>query len=96
MLVRPHDRQPADDRGAVATLQLVLEDERRLTVRNPIRQRGDREFGEVELVLPSIFERRRSLLILLKAPRFFNRQIPLFRLILFKRAYLKSGICGFL
>ena len=52
-LCGPHDRQPADDRRAVATLQPVLEDQRRLAVRHPVRQRRDRELGQVQLVLPS-------------------------------------------
>ena len=61
VLVRPHDRQPPDDRRAVATLELVLEDQRRLAVGDPVRQRGDRELGQVQLVLPAGVLRRASL-----------------------------------
>ena len=52
-----HDRQSADDRRAVATLQPVLEDEGELTVRYPIGQRRDREFGQVQLVFPTTLGR---------------------------------------
>ena len=84
----PHDGQSADDRRVVATLQFVFENERRLTVRDPIRQRGDREFCKIEFILPSMIQRRCILFILLKSSRLFNRQTRLFRLILFKQHIL--------
>ena len=84
VLDRPHDGQPADNWRVVPTLQFVFENERRLTVRHPIRQRGDREFCEIEFILPSIIGRRGILFILLKSSRLFNRQTRLFRFILLK------------
>ena len=44
--------------GAVAAFELVLEDQGRLAVGDPVGQRGDRELGQVQLVLPAGVLRR--------------------------------------
>ena len=85
MLGGPHDRQPADDRRMVAPLQFVLKDKCRLTVGNPVGERGNREFGEVELVLPPLIGQRQILVNRLKPSRLFDRQIRQIQLFRSKR-----------
>ena len=78
VLVGPHDRQPANNRRTVAPFKPILEDHRRLTVRNAIRQRGNRELGQVQLVLPAWIGWRRTFLVLpVKRTGFLDRHIPL-------------------
>src|SRR5271157_4945691 len=78
MLVRPHDRESPQNRRTVAPLEPILEHQRRLTVGNAIRQRGNRKLRQVQLILPAWIGRGRSLVVLLvKRPSLFDRLIPL-------------------
>src|SRR5262249_35071874 len=61
----------------VAALQLVLEDQGRLAVGHPVRQRGDRELGQVQLVLPPRVLRRPALLGRFDPPHLLDRGLPL-------------------
>jgi hypothetical protein len=78
VLVRAHDREPADDRRVVAPLELILEHHRRLAVGDAIGQRGDRKLRQVELILPARIGRRGPLFVLLiKRAGLLQRQVPL-------------------
>src|SRR5271157_3559608 len=78
VFVRPHDRQPADDRLAVAPLQPILKHQGRLAVRNTIAQRGNRKLGKVQLILPAGVSQRGVFVSWLPAfTDFFDGHVPL-------------------
>src|SRR3954470_15093153 len=78
MFMSAHDRQPPDDRRAVAPLQLVLEDQSGLTVGYPIGQRRDRELCQVQFILPTGVQvgRRRTFFAPLEFAALLERQFP--------------------
>src|SRR5262249_39211920 len=64
--------------GAVAPLHPILEHHRRLAVRDPIRQRRDRELRQVQLVLPARIGRGYPFLVLpVELARLLQRQVPI-------------------
>ena len=78
MLVRSHDREPANDRRTVATLHPILEHHRRLAVGDAIRQGGNRKLRQVELVLPARVRRGCPLVVgLVELAGLFQRHVPL-------------------
>ena len=78
MLVRPHDRESADDRRAVVPLHPILEHHGRLAVGDAVRQGGNRELRQVELILPARVRRGDPLVTrLVELTGLFQRHVPL-------------------